>query len=300
MRATANQTSPLINLTRRLLGRHVAGGHDRFFAIVGPPSRPRLQPALQPDRLESLVGMRAPRSWSGVAIVADGNARNLTDPSRLDSLDSLESFDGLDAATSPFEVNTSAARSRICVAVAVDRSGRHASTLADPDGQLWWSNDEPVEGFVADVCRRVLGIACPSEPRGTIELANAQWLDLILHLAADPLTAPGIREWVDLVTLHPAVDPNADPRVFEEPDVLASTARQVAASWPWERLREAASRGLIELGDVTAEQADWMDSAFLARWLLGMHRGVDELLDDLRLFLNRELHDRVVAVVRDR
>jgi hypothetical protein len=100
------------------------------------------------------------------------------------------------------------------------------------------------------------------------------------------------------VALHPAVDPNADPFIFGEPQVLAATARHVAACWPWERLREAAARGVIDLADVSAEQAAWMDSAFLARWLLGMHRGVDDLLDDLHLFLSRELHDRVITVVR--
>ena len=42
-----------------------------------------------------------------------------------------------------------------------------------------------------------------------------------------------------------------------------------------------------------------MDGPFLARWLLGLHRPPEDLLDDLRLFLPDRLLADVAAALAD-
>jgi len=265
----------LIPLTRRLMSRYRRSHDERLFGIVGRSSRPRLQPCLQVDPIDLLVGFRAPRSWNGVAVVSDGTARP------------LPASDGEPAPDAH----------RVVVAFAVDRSGQTASCVGDGSGYIQFSTEDEVSGFVADLCRRVLGLPCPDEPRGTIDLTTAEWLDTILHLAADPLTAPHVRTWPDAVALHPAVSPGADPAMFGDPLDLAAMTHRVTDEWDWEQLRLSAIRGDVVLDDVSPAAAEWMDGPFLARWLLGMHRPLHDLVDDLRLFLDHDLHEQVLDVV---
>ena len=54
----------------------------------------------------------------------------------------------------------------------------------------------------------------------------------------------------------------------------------------WERLRGLAGDGSISIPGLAASEAAWMDWPFFARWTLGVHRPVTELLDDLSLFID--------------
>lgn len=271
-------STALVSLTQRLLRSADARAGEQLFGVVGSADRPRLQPAPQPAALELLVGFTAPRSWNGVAIVADGTARSLGLPD--------------DVIADP---------QRIRVAFAVDRRGHHASSIADPGGRLRWSTAEHVEGFVADLCRRMLGLACPPENRTAVELVTSMWLEALLDLAADPRTAAEVGDWRSVALAHPATGPldlDDDLEVVQVgPAALASRARQLAEPWDWERLRREAADGELVLSPVSPAAAEWMDAPFLARWLLGMHRPVGDLLDDLRLFLPTPRHQQVCDTV---
>lgn len=256
--------SPLVLLTERLV-RTDPPPFEQVYAVVGPSERPRVQPAVQPPHLEELVGFRAPEAWSGIAVLADGTARHV-------------STDVTDGTTD-----------RVRIAYAVDRHGNEGAAVTSQDSGACWSSPDAVDGFVADLCRRMLGLACPPERRKPADLAAAAWLELLLDRAADPLTADTVRTWGDVAALHPTLD--GEPAAT--PDRLAHLVRATTDLWDWEQVRAAVATGALAVDQVGPDLAIWMDAPFLARWLLGMHRPIGELLDDLRLFLDERLHHDV-------
>gem|GEM_PF-4614679 len=268
----APAASSLAELTDRL----VDDQGDLVHAVVRHDDGFRTAPALVPAHLDLLVGFRAPLSWSGVAVVARGATTHVVDDR---------------GHPEPRQAPAWAGESLV-VAVAVTRDGDVAATSAGPRHR-WTAQGTPeVGGFVVDLCRRVLGLACAAERRTPAELALVQWLSLLLDLAADPATAELVERWPDVAALHPAWD-----GVDDDPVVLGRAARRLAARWTWESLRQGAASGELHIEGVTPEVASWMDGPFLARWLLGGHRPHTELLDDLRLFLRAEVHLGVARVV---
>ena len=187
-----------------------------------------------------------------------------------------------------------------CAAVAVrDRLG----TIAPID------ISGGVDGFLIDLCRRILGLDCAPEPTPPIETIWACWLTIILDLAADPSTASLTRTWDDLVAMHPLAsrggyfDPEGRARAAAE---IADRTWDLAGWWTWEWVRaesialertEPLSPIHDEL-DLDLDDLEWMDVAMFARWTLSVHRSVDELLDDCSLFLEPALVDRLLCAVR--
>ena len=216
---------------------------------------------------EELFGWRAPSSWHGVAVILGGTT-------------TLSDADGFGADAGAVCLGAVALRDGTCVAWA-DVADR---TLAE--------SDDPI-GLVPDTCRRSVGLPShPDHPR-IGDLANLRWLSAILHLAADPTTASKVSEWDDLSALHPA----ADHRPLDDAEDLALSLADLEELTDWQQVHELGSR--IGWEDLSAAEVAWMDPAMFARWTVGSHRPVSELITDLSLFLPSHLLGAVCAVLLD-
>ncbi len=260
-------------LALALLERNVAADTLWAFEEAGSAPNPCLVASF--DVVDDLIGVRG-YGWRGVALVASST------------------IDGIEQTICLVQSSCG------CAAVAV-RDRTDVVTSLDVSGG--------VDGFLVDVCRRILGLDCAPEPTPPIEAVWACWLTLILDVSADPSTACLARTWDDLVAMHPLCGHGG----FFHDDGRAGTATEVAQRtddlagwWTWEWLRaesielecdEQRSAWAHEL-DLDADDLEWMDVAMFARWMLSVHRGVDELLDDCSLFLEPALVDRLLCAVR--
>jgi len=212
---------------------------------------------------EELFGWRTPRSWHGVAIVLGG---------RADTGDRVETGVTLGAL---------ALASGDCVAWA-DVADRTLAESSDPIG------------LVPDTCRRALGLAShPDHPR-IGELANLRWLSEILHLAADPTTATLVTEWDAISALHPVAEQR--PGEADEADEdLALRPAELEELTAWSQLHALGSR--VGWEELEPHQVSWMDPPMFARWTVGSHRPLSEMVRDLSLFLPSHLLGAVCAVL---
>lgn len=212
------------------------------------------------DLPEQLFGWRAPTSWHGIAIVLGGHADSAQADEAGVTLGALALSDGA------------------CVAWA---------DLAD---HCLTESDAPI-GLVPDTCRRVMGLRShPGHPRVT-ELANLRWLSEILHVAADPTAARAVTDWDGISALHPAVD----RRPLEDADGLALSLIELEQLTSWSQVHQLGSR--VGWEDLTAAEVEWMDPEMFARWTVGSHRPMSELVADLSLFLPSHLLGAVCAVL---
>lgn len=180
-----------------------------------------------------------------------------------------------------------------CAAVAF-RSPDGTVRLADTGGGM--------DGYLHDLCRRILGLQTLPEPSPPASSFVACWLATVLDVAADPRTCHLARTWPDLIELHPLVDAlrwqysdldNAPPEVF------AAIAALVTSGLDWELLRRGVAAGDHDCGGLSPAEASWMDAGMFARWTRGCHRDVGELLDDCSLFLEPTLFDRLQCAIED-
>ncbi len=246
----------LLALSRQLV--HEPPG--RLIGLCGPPRRPMTEVSEFTADIDQLLGFSAPPHWNGLAIVACGS---------------------------------STPGSHLHVAYLLDRHGHQAITVADDDGEVLASTDTSTSGYIADVCRRVLGLPCQPEARTVGEWAMAQWLTRLLDIAADPVTAHAAAGWPLVAMMHPAYMST----LGSSPDELAEATIDTIRELPWPVLRRKVADGMLFIEAMPADVAGWMDDAFFARFLIEEYRSVDELLDDLRLFLDGDTLEAVTATV---
>jgi hypothetical protein len=133
--------------------------------------------------------------------------------------------------------------------------------------------------MVGDACLRALGLPTPPPPDTTVELWVRLWLDRLLDVIAfdDESTWP--RTWNAVAALHPAApgqptSPLANRRstraasALSDGSTLADATVQLAAAWPWSRLR--ADPEVIDTArpPLSRHLAGWMDDGMFARWLV--------------------------------
>lgn len=261
-----------VRLAVSMLERQVAT--DTLWAFEGPGSAPPPRLIATFEVVDDLIGVRG-RGWRGIALVASSTV------------------DGVEQTVCLVQ--------SVCGCAAVAVSDRHG-TVAPVD------ISGGVDGFLVDLCRRILGLDCSPEPTPPIEAIWACWLTIVLDLAADPATAAHVATWDDLVAVHPLAshggffDPDGRARAAAE---IADRTWDLAGWWTWEWMRaesielersEPFSSIRDEL-DLDADALEWMDVAMFARWTLSVHRSVDELLDDCSLFLEPTLVDRLLCAV---
>jgi len=213
--------------------------------------------------LDLLLGFTAPAHWSALGVSSSGLEHQLGDDGR---------------------VVRSADPPRVRITVLIDRSGRGASLLRRGAGLTTLPG--PLEGTVADACRRALGLDTAPPPPTTIGLWTRCWLDRVVDALASSGGAgggAGPPTWRDVTRLHPASSAAATlgPGVGHRPDpgALADATRALADAWPWARLR--ADPGVVDVpGPLpNARVAAWMDDGMWARWLLAAFPALDDLVD---------------------
>jgi len=185
------------------------------------------RPASDDGVVLDLCGLTAPAHVEAVGVVSGGTAHHLDDPE--------------------------AAPRRVGVVCFVDRDGATV-TAVTPDGEVRVTGaDEPGPvGHLADVCRRVLGLATPPPEVGVDELAVALWADRVLAAAL--------------------VDDRLDRRRI--------TAMRPGPVRSWAEVRRARAAGAWGELDVEPEVAGWMDDGAFARWVLAaLPDPVDVVLD---------------------
>jgi hypothetical protein len=241
---------------------HATAAHDgaSLWGIATTP-REEIELALLPlegHPFDELIGFEAPAHWMAMGVRATGRGRSLAEPHPAARAVAATMVLGRDGTT----------RSRLRW---LDR-GPGVCELGPAE-----SEPGPVEGLVADACRRSLGLPTAPPSTSATVVWTLLWLDNLVERAGDTAHRP--RTWADAVALHPAAQA-ADPDgswVLDHPDGLVAAARAHAATWRWERLRrEPCALGPVG-ASLPAGALAWMDEGLFSRWLL------TELPDDAEL-----------------
>ena len=235
------------------------------------------------DDLEELIGFTAPDTWDGVAILVRATAADVTAGS--DGVGRADRASGVDGED-------------ILLSVAVDRSGDGAASWLPARSARPRSSTGAISGTAADLLRRTLGLPCPPERRGSEALIISDWLSALLDAVADPATARANRRWSDAVALHPLAGERGSRHDAPGPNELAAITFAASLRCDWPALQALAAGGRLRIDGLAPHHASWMDAGCFARWMLGVHRPVTELLDDLSLFIDGPVLSAVESTVR--
>ncbi|MFN8051969.1 MAG: hypothetical protein U0Q22_11055 [Acidimicrobiales bacterium] len=263
MASAARPAAPLGAATLRTVATRLAAGPPGTLHAIVRTSRGAttslVGPIVDPD---DLIGVDAPPGWRGLAIVLAGAS------TALDPADAAVSADG------------------VTLSLAIDRGGSLEVALRTPAGIAPIDDPGSSSGFLVDVARRVFGLPTLGPVPGPEALVTACWLEQLLDRVADP-SCGRIRSWADALALHPLAPAPGTGSLT--PDELARLTLLAAGESPWSRLhRSIVEREVAPVG-LTPAQVAWMDWPLFARWTLGVHRGVTELLEDLTLFADGPL-----------
>jgi hypothetical protein len=151
------------------------------------------------------------------------------------------------------------------------RVGPTASVLHRRDGAAELVPG-PVEGRVADLLRRAVGLRTAPPANGPVELFALHWLSALL--AAEP---GSLGTWEHVAAHHPLLAVHDDARW--PIDALDRFGEQVAAVRTWEQTRRECARGELEIAGVDPALASWFDEGSFARWVLDGHPPVGVLAD---------------------
>lgn len=238
---------------------------------------PRRFPAGPRGAAHSMLGFNAPADWDAVVAVLDGKARSLDRVRPPDFTGSVRSY------------------------YMLDRDARVSSAIESGSGpHIDLSGGAEPMGVVVDTCYRVLGLACIHEPRTTLELLAAVWLNAILVAATDPVLAQNVSCWRSAAALHPAAPPpstNGGRTRPLTPERLASLAVRAALRLPFESIRARCARGDWPMADLSAAEASWMDDAMFARWVLGAYPPLHESVAELETLCDPLVVDIVTALL---
>ena len=219
--------------------------------------------------VDALIGFRAPTSWRGLIVVAEGLATAIDDP----------------PPSRP---------RRVRVVYLLAASGACASLVRLVGSDLVVDDGcGEVVGRLSDSCHRVLGLPTPPPPETTSGLWAALWLDRVMRRVTDePGWSP---PWAEVEALHPAFDLAFDAAASA--GNLPAAARRLAAEQGWTELRRDAIAGRRSVGPDLADAAWWFDDGSYARHLLSALPSSEELVDDLSLLLPQRLVERIVATL---
>lgn len=137
-------------------------------------------------------------------------------------------------------------------------------------------------GRVPDTCRRVLGLPTPQPETNPQLLWALDWLDRVLAaVIGRDLDSPALA-WPAIHQMH--------------------RGRSSIAA-PWSILRRECAAGQLDIGDVSAADAEWMDDGMFSRQSIAAYPELLDLLIDLAELLPSEtlrqimdrLHDDDVA-----
>lgn len=207
----------------------------------GPPQPPEgageLQVAVQPTppgvRLfDAVAGFIAPQEWDAFGVAGLGRA-------------------------SLMEAREAGYEERI-VAHLVGRDGAAVSAIGPAAGPFELTSDA-AGGFLADACRRALGLpsTAPDPPSPLGFWADA-WLTALQR------ARPGaLRSWEQVTAAFPG---GLSSRTAPSPLHLVEEGRRLALAHPWPELRTACADGRLVVDDLTPEVAAWMDDAMFACW----------------------------------
>lgn len=259
LRAGALRSATLRSTARRL----ALESPGWLMSLTGPDRDLVVRRELAVDDPEQLLGLVADDAWRGVALVLPGHTDDLA-----------------------------GATDAVTLSYVVDRSGRSALAIRCGEAVDTVESMVGASGFIDDAARRVLGLPCAPEPATSAVLILSVWLEHLLDASSDPDASGGIVTWTDVVGQHPAWRAGGGPFAVpgtdgtHRPDELAELTVALGRHLDWERLRGLAGDGSISIPGLAASEAAWMDWPFFARWTLGVHRPVTELLDDLSLFID--------------
>lgn len=251
--------------------------------------------------LDDLAGFVAPDDWTAIGVAATGFARHLARreprvPVRTVHLVARDGtwasrwtvdddHAGTAAALDELELDAHdhAALFRAGLAAGSAEGGPHAP-------------GRPI-GRIDDACRRALGIPTGEPPASTAELWAVQWLDAVVEAAlaqpARPVT------WARAARRHPATHAlAAELDRAPDPHDLVGLARRLAALRSWPALRQSAERGTWEAPEGIGCIAGWLDDAAFARWCLGAHPDLPDLLVAIAGVLPAPVARQVEAVLR--
>lgn len=221
--------------------------------------------------LDLLLGFVAPDHWRAVGVSCTGVSHRL---------------DGSAAEPGP-----------VMVTALVDRSGDVASVMRQA-GEVTVM-PEPLEGAVADACRRAVGVPTAAPPPSTLQLWTLTWLDRVVELAGQGSVGTGPLSWPAVARLHAAAGPPDDgPNAALDPAGLAAAATALARAWPWARLRADPSVLDLPGPPPTARLAAWMDDGMWARWLLSLLPAPNDLMAAVHALLPPALARGVDTVAR--
>jgi hypothetical protein len=221
--------------------------------------------------LDLLLGFAAPTHWRAVGVSCSGVSHRL---------------DG-----------TPSDRGPVVVTALIDRSGDVASVIRRA-GEVTVMPD-PLEGTVADACRRSLGLPTAPPPPSTLGLWTLTWLDRVVDLAGQDPAGERTQSWPAVARLHAAARPPGDDRfAVLDPPGLAVAASGLALAWPWARLRADPSVLDVPGPRPSAHLAGWMDDGMWARWLLGLLPSPDDLMAAVHALLPPAVAQGVETVAR--
>lgn len=248
--------------------------HGAILRVMGHP--PKLETFVLGDHhpLDVLLGLTAPEGWHGIGIHSRGRGYDVDDPRNGPPLTRRSTFadEAIDAVP-------------VTVTVLIDRTGRGDGILRDGNSVRRLAGLP--EGAVGDSCRRVLGLPTAAPPESSVRLWLHIWLDRVVE-AATSAKRRGHLTWDRVASLHPS---GAGLGATPVPHEVLEATYELAATWPWSRLR--CDPEMVDSGRPPLERAvaQWMDDGMFARWVLS------EMID-LRLLAQtaaRHLDDRVVV-----
>ncbi|MGI9602869.1 MAG: hypothetical protein ACR2QE_13370 [Acidimicrobiales bacterium] len=225
--------------------------------LIDDAAELHVRPLPEPDPTGGLIGWRAPPHWAAFAIVA---------PARCRSAPPHRSVDGVAHLVTRTEL---------------------AVTRLSTDGRPA-DHRMVAEGWIPDLCRRVL--ALPTDPAATTtaHLLAVTWLDRILvDVIEGDLDHPR-PDWDRCRELLGTTCPLPDHR-------LGGLGAAFADRWPWAAVRASAlERPHFGL---TPAQARWFDAGSFSRYVLSGFALVDELLDDVTELVSPDAAPRLCAVI---
>ncbi|HEX9993456.1 MAG TPA: hypothetical protein VGB14_11055 [Acidimicrobiales bacterium] len=264
----------------------------------------------------ALLGLRAPRSWPTLGLVAEGDAAPVGAVPGTGCRPTAAGRDGGPFAAAPTPVAPGAPppgapassprcrpsrqrsapdrghRRRVRVALLAARSGTVVSRVrvaGDPPVVAVHRPGEAPTGRLVDLLLRALDVPTPPPPPTTTELWARLWLDAVATATPAPAT------WDAAAALHPAL-PAAGPS-HASPDALAEAGAVAGALMTWERLRRDAAGGTWTAPRLTAADAGWMDAGGFARWVLAELPALDTLAAAVRSRVPPDVADGVTAVL---
>jgi hypothetical protein len=174
-------------------------------------------------------------------------------------------FDAADGE--PMHVRMSYLLDRHGFEASVARTDRSSPPLVDVCG-------EPITlGRIPDTCRRVLGIPTAPPDADPQLLWGLDWLDAILSSAVGRDLGSAPLAWSQIRKLHRG---------------------RASHSAPWSILRRECAAGHLDIGELSARDADWMDDGMFSRQAIAAYPELIDLLIDLAELLPSETVHNII------